>query len=75
MLAMVISINGEQVVTAGVEDWGLLHTDLMAKRVADTTDCECEITNGGLPKQPSRRRKASWSTFAGAGYPSRSAMK
>jgi hypothetical protein len=51
MLAVVISINGEQILTAGAEDWELLLTGVLAKRVADTDESECEMNVSGLPKQ------------------------
>jgi hypothetical protein len=51
MFALVISINGTQVLTAGVEDWDLLHTDIMAKREKGVELGEYELNVTGLPVQ------------------------
>ncbi len=52
MIALEISINGKKVLTAGVEDWDLLHANIIAKRAREQQEHdEFDINVGGLPQQ------------------------
>lgn len=52
MLAFEIMINGEKVLAAGVEDWDLIHADIMARRAKEAIESdEYELSVGGLPQQ------------------------
>jgi len=52
MFAFEITLNGEHAFLAGIEDWDLLHVDLMALRPRDETEKESyEIKVTGLPHQ------------------------
>ena len=49
MIAFEIKINGEKVLLAGIEDWDLIHANILARREAETNDYDLKI--GGLPIQ------------------------
>jgi hypothetical protein len=51
MLALVISINGEQVLVAGEETCELLTADIFAMRDSDADESEYHISVSGLPDQ------------------------
>jgi hypothetical protein len=51
VFALVISINGEEAATVGVEDWDLLHANLMARRNDAPAENEYDLSISGLPIQ------------------------
>jgi len=52
MIAFEITVNGKKFVVAGIEDWDLLHTDIMARREADDDGGNIyDLKVGGLPIQ------------------------
>ena len=51
MFAVVISINGEEVLVAGEEGCELLTTDIFAMRHNDADESEYHISVSGLPEQ------------------------
>jgi hypothetical protein len=52
MIALEIVVNGEAVVIAGVEDWGLLSAHITARRASENYEYDkYEMTVGGLAQQ------------------------
>jgi len=51
MLAMVISINGEEIQVAGEDSCELLHADILAMRKPNVDESEYTIGVSGLPDQ------------------------
>ena len=63
MIALEVSINGERVFLAGIEDWDILHANLMARRAQmQGEDDEFEIDVGGLaqPKVQNQLEHVRW---------------
>jgi hypothetical protein len=52
MFALEVSINGEVALTAGVEDWTLIHADILALRANEKIEEDrFEIKVDGMPQQ------------------------
>jgi hypothetical protein len=51
VFALAVMINGERVLTAGVEDWDLLLVNVVAKRAENPADNEYDLNVSGLPVQ------------------------
>lgn len=52
MIAFEIKLNGKKLVVAGIEDWDLIHANIMARRgVNDNSDNIYDLKIFGLPQQ------------------------
>jgi hypothetical protein len=63
VFAIQVSVNGVKIATAGIEDWGLIHADVMANRARGPDEEDCyELNVGGLAQQvtPGKHEHVRW---------------